>query len=197
MNTLEKEYQKYRWFYTLSGKLVLGGKSAAQNEELLKRLKKFSNDLYVLHTSSPGSPFSAILSDKTKVSETDLEEVAIFTGCFSRAWREMKKNVSVDIFSTSSLSKDSSMKIGTWGVKSKIRRKLIKLSLVLTFQKDKLRAVPEITLKKKTDGLLKIIPGNIDKIHLLTKLQVQLPKSLSQEEILSALPSGGVKLIKL
>lgn len=35
-----QDYLKYRWFFNSSGKLVVGGKNAAQNDELLSRIKK-------------------------------------------------------------------------------------------------------------------------------------------------------------
>ena len=35
----EINYQKFRWFYTSSGILVIGGKSAEQNEEIIKQAK--------------------------------------------------------------------------------------------------------------------------------------------------------------
>ncbi len=190
-----KDYKKYRWFYTSSKKLVIGGKSAEQNDALLQKLKKEKQDFFVLHTSSPGSPFSVILDEKSKVSERDLEETAVFTGCFSRAWREGNKKIDIDIFSLSDVFKSSSMSTGTWGLKTKPKKKTIKPELVLTFQKDILRAVPEISATK-SKILVKILPGKTEKIHLLAKLHTILPKSLTQEEILSALPSGGIKIKK-
>ena len=73
-----KDYTKYRWFYTSSGKLVVGGKSSEQNDLLIKRIKSFNVNFTVMHTSSPGSPFSVILSEKNKINKSDLEECAIF-----------------------------------------------------------------------------------------------------------------------
>src|SRR3989338_3273146 len=94
----EIDYKKYKWFFTSSKKLVVGGKSSEQNDELLKSLKQTKKDYIVTHTSTPGSPFCAILEDIKKVSERDIEETAIFTGCFSRAWKSRKRNATIDIF---------------------------------------------------------------------------------------------------
>ena len=79
-----EKYKKYRWFFTSAGKLVIGGKSAEQNDELLLGIKNFEEELIVMHTAEPGSPFSVIMSEIKKISKKDLEECAIFTGCFSR-----------------------------------------------------------------------------------------------------------------
>ena len=185
-----KDYQKYRWFYTSSNSLVVGGKSAEQNEELLKRLKAQKENFLLMHTVEPGSPFSVILVNKPK--QSDIKESAIFTASFSRAWKQKKNKSNVDLFYLSDIFKLKSMKLGTWGVRKKIKTFSVPLSLVLTKQKGKLRAVPEKSVKK---FLIKIVPGDIEKSLLLTKLKAFLPK-VSQEEILSALPSGGIKLVK-
>lgn len=188
------DYKKYKWFFTSSGKLVVGGKSSAQNDELLRKLKPMRKDWIIMHTKSPGSPFAVIIEDREKVSELDLEETAIFTASFSRQWKEMKDKAVVDVFSLLQLYKTTSMSVGTWGVKGKKESKSVELKLVLTIQENKLRAVPEQTVKNKKDILLKIIPGNTDKKEMLTKLQVELPSSFSEDEILAALPAGGVSI---
>ena len=191
-----KDYQKYRWFYTSSGKLVVGGKNAEQNEELLTRLKNESKEMIVMHTATPGSPFSFILTEIKSVKEKDINECAIFTACFSRAWRERKNKAEVDIFNLSQLYKSKSMKIGTWGVKGKIKRISAPLILVLTRQKSKLRAVPEGAVKFKKDILLGILPGNIDKKDILQVVRENIRAKYSDEDILSALPSGGIAIKK-
>lgn len=191
-----KEYQKYRWFVTLSGKLVIGGKNALQNEFLLRKLKSEKKDFLVMHTAEPGSPFSVILSDTKSIKESDLEECAIFTAAFSRAWKLGKKKASVDVFKVSDLYKLKDMKPGTWGVKQKMKNISTQLQLVLTKQKNKIRAVPEKSVKSKKDILLKIMPGKIDKQLMLAKLQVYLSDSYSREDLLSALPAGGIQIKK-
>ena len=187
------DYKKYRWFFTLSGKLVIGGKSAEQNDELLKRMIKEKQDFIVMHTSSPGSPFSIIYSS-IEVTKKDLEECAIFTASFSRAWKEKKNKVTVDMFSLSQLSKSSSIKTGTWAVKGYVEHKQTSLVLVLTTQNKVLRAVPEQSVSKK-DRIFKIVPGDTDKIDLVSTIQKEIP-NISKEEILSALPAGGIKIEK-
>ncbi len=174
--------------------MVIGGKSAEQNESLLKKITSSKEEKIIMHTSEPGSPFTIILSNK-KPSSSDIKECAIFTASFSRAWRQVKKKANVDIFSSTQLFKTNSMKPGTWGVKSKIKSISAHLSLVLAKQKGKLRAIPESSASSKNSILLKISPGKIDKIKILPQLQELLPK-ISKEEILSALPSGGIKIEK-
>lgn len=191
MENLIKEHMKYKWFYTSSKKLVVGGKSAEQNDEILKSIKKSNQDFFVMHTAEPGSPFSIILSDIDNVKKSDLEEAAVFTACFSKAWKSGKKKAVVDIFLASRLFKTSGMKTGTWGVKEKLSSKKVNLGLALIIQDNILRAAPISAAKKP---LLIITPGKINKIRLLSKIKEKLNNKFSDEEILSALPAGGLEI---
>ncbi len=189
---MEIDYKKYKWFFTSGGKLVVGGKSALQNDELLARLKRMGGDFFVMHTHEPGSPFCAIIAEDNKVTKKDLEECAVFTGCFSRAWRSGKKKTEVDIFKLGDVSKGGGMKVGTWGVKNKIERKEVELKLVLVKQDGVLRAVPEKSAEKK---LAIVFPGKIDKNKIADDIRNKLKdKKIMNDEILSALPAGGVRI---
>lgn len=192
---LDKEYKKYRWFFTSGSNLVVGGKSAENNDALLKEIKKSGKEYWIMHTSHPGSPFCVILADVDKVSKKELAECAIFCGCFSRAWKEKKKKTEVHLFKASEISKPKGSKVGTWRVNSDVKKKEVELKLVLTKQKNILRAVPEDSVKKK-DILLTICPGKIDKKNMLVKLQLEINEDLNSEEIMSALPAGGIRVCK-
>ena len=54
---LKSTYERYRWFVTSSDKVVIGGKSSAQNEQIMRQVKP---DDVIMHTSTPGSPFCII-----------------------------------------------------------------------------------------------------------------------------------------
>ncbi len=188
-----KEYYKYRWFYTSAGTLVIGGKNARQNDELLSKMLSMKKKYYVMHTSHPGSPFSVIIKDIKKVKEEEIEECAIFTGCFSRAWREQRKKTRVDIFTTPQISKTSDMKDGMWRVAGKIKKTDVELKLALVKQKGVLRAVPIGKVKKK-NTLIKIYPGSVDKEQMAVKFGVALGDKFTHVELMAALPAGGVKI---
>ena len=187
---------KYRWFYTASGKLVVGGKNAEQNDELMKEITSSNKNYFVMHTSHPGSPFSVIISDTGRVNKRDLKECAIFTGCFSRAWKERKKKTEVHLFSSGNIFKKKGMKTGTWGVSEKISEMNVDLELVLVKQEEIYRAVPKISVRK-SEILLKICPGSVDKSKSLDRFKKELEDDkLDKDEILSALPAGGVRICK-
>ena len=189
-----KDYKKYKWFYTASGKLVVGGKSAEQNDELLKRIIESDKEYYIMHTSHPGSPFCVVVENIKKITKKDLDECAIFTGCFSKAWKQRKKVTEVHIFKSNQLSKQKGMKTGTWRVIGKVKRIQVDLKLALVKQKGVYRAVPEKSVRKK-DILLIVCPGKVDKKDMVAKFVLELKDSKLQEnELMAALPAGGIRI---
>lgn len=184
-------YQTYRWFYTSEGTLVVGGKNALQNDALLNEIKATKKEYYVLHTSHPGSPFAIVLKQPGRVTETELQEAAIFTGCFSRAWKERKKKTTVDLFKTSQLSKEKDMKNGTWRVTGSVKKLEVSLELALVFQKKIIRAVPCSTHEMI---LLHLLPGKTDKKDMIARIAVELDDRVGTDALLSALPAGGVSI---
>lgn len=184
------DYARYRWFVTSAKTLVVGGKHAEQNDALLKDVLATGNDYYVLHTSHPGSPFSVVLKEPARVTKKELEEAAVFTACFSRAWKSHRKKTNVDVFRTASLSKEPGMKAGMWRVTGKVERVSVSLALGLVKQRGTLRAVPLETVKRP---LMIVIPGTIDKTMMAAQLGVELGDQFTYDEIVAALPAGGVK----
>jgi len=186
-NSKEKEeYESYRWFVTSSGKIVIGGKNAEQNEQVMRNIKK---EDVIMHTSTPGSPFCII----KKPNKKDLEEVAIFTACFSHEWKKGKKNSYVHMFKGEQVIKKRAMKTGTFGIMGSVDTKKAEMKLALDIQRGKLRAVPVSAAKKK---LAVITPGKMTKIEATNKIMKILRDKYhypaSKEEIMSAIPSGNI-----
>jgi len=175
------DFKKFRWFYTSSGKLVMGGKSAESNEEVIKAAPKNS---MIMHTQQPGSPFCVIMDEDP--SEKDLKETAIFCGCLSKAWKARKKEIEVHVFAKEAVFKDKFMKTGTFGVRSSLKMIKIKPKLYLTFQKEKLRCVPFET------DIAFIVPGKMKKEEAAEEIAAKL--KIKKEEALSALPSDNIDI---
>jgi len=106
---------KFRKFETSTGKTVLGGRNAENNEELIRQAR--SNEI-VLHTKSPGSPFVNIKSPASRVDREDIKEAAIFCARYSQDWRDNHRDVEVHVFSGKDIHKEKGMKLGTFGVKN-------------------------------------------------------------------------------
>ena len=150
-----------------------------------------------MHTTKPGSPFMIIQSDNP--TKTDLQETAMFCGCFSKQWKELKSaksKIDIDIFKGDQIYKTKQMKTGTFGVQGNKEKIKISPELVLIIQKGKFKAVPKTTKEQK---LATITPGKLskedatDKLAKIVQNKFHLPAS--KEEIMQAIPSGklGVK----
>jgi len=187
---MSRDYEKYRWFFTSSEKLVIGGKSAEQNEEIMDNVQE--GDV-IMHTSAPGSPFCVIKNPSKK----DLEETAIFCACFSHEWKKLKKKAEIHIFRGEQVTKERKMKVGTFGILGSVERKKVPLKLALTIQRGKIRAVPLSVAKKR---LLLLTPGKLDKDTATSQI-VRIIKDkysypVTKEEIMSAIPSGNISIKK-
>ena len=102
----------FRRFATSSGKSILAGKNAEQNEELMNEY--IGKENVILHTKEKGSPFCVILG---KAGKKDIKEAAIFCAKYSQDWKKNKKDVVVHIFKGKDVFKDTKMAIGTFGVR--------------------------------------------------------------------------------
>ncbi len=78
-------YERYRWFYTSDGYLVVGGRDAASNSAVVR--KHLGKNDKIFHGDIFGSPFF-IIKNAENAPDTSMNEVAHATVCFSRAWRE-------------------------------------------------------------------------------------------------------------
>jgi len=187
----QKNYKNYRWFFTSNNVLVIGGKSEEQNEIAIKHFLK--PNYTVMHTSAPGSPFMIIQSDNP--TKKDLEETAIFTGCFSKQWKKGNKKIDIDIFKGKQIYKTKSMKTGTFGVKGKKETMRIKPELILVIQKGKFRAVPNPNGESKL-AIIKQGKMNkeeaVDKIAKIIQNKFNFP--VHKEELMQAIPSSNLSV---
>src|SRR3989338_2090126 len=78
-------YEKFRWFISSDGFLVIGGRDATSNEIVIK--KHTDADDLVLHTDMAGSPFFVVKAEGKKIPEATIKEAADATCTFSRAWK--------------------------------------------------------------------------------------------------------------
>ncbi len=83
-------YHRFRWFITSDGVVVLGGRDASQNEELVKKYMA-GGDLFV-HADVHGASV-VIVKGKTE----RMDEVARFAASYSGAWKS--GHFSADVFS--------------------------------------------------------------------------------------------------
>src|SRR3989338_1320312 len=97
-------YEKFRWFYTSEGLLVIGGRDATTNEIVVK--KHTDKDDLVFHTDMIGSPFF-VIKNTGSIGEASIKEAADATLTFSRAWKLEMQSSSVFYCRPDQLTKEA------------------------------------------------------------------------------------------
>src|SRR5271155_2486680 len=163
----KKWFEKFNWFNTSNNMLVIGGRSAMQNE--LVNSKYFENTDIFFHADIFGASV-VILKDGLNASREIKEEVAQFAGCFSKAWESGMSSVNVYSVKREQVTKSKEKgSLGTGSFLIEGEREWFKgMGLELCAYKeldvDKPTVVPMITcmaIGVKKYFLLK--PGNIKK----------------------------------
>jgi len=78
-------YDRFRWFVSSDGFLVVGGRDADTNEEVFKKYLE-KRDL-VFHTQAPGAPLTIIKTGGKEVPKSTLQEAAQFAVSYSSLWK--------------------------------------------------------------------------------------------------------------
>ena len=79
-------FERYRWFFSTDGFLVLGGRDAETNEELVKKYLE-PRDLF-LHADVHGAPAVIVKSQGKEIPEPTLREAAQFAVSYSSIWKQ-------------------------------------------------------------------------------------------------------------
>ena len=96
-------YEKFRWFISSDGFLVVAGKDSVSNEVLVKKHTKAEDAVF--HAEITGAPFVVVKAEDKTPSEQALREAAEFAVSFSRGWREGMASVDVYWVKPEQLSK--------------------------------------------------------------------------------------------
>jgi len=200
-------FEKFRWFVSSDGLLVLAGRDAQSNELLLKRHMQ-EEDIY-FHAEIHGSPHCIIKAKENTAPKETLEEAARFVAALSKAWNEGLS--SVDVYSTlpSQISKKapSGESIGKGAFMVYGKREWFKhtpLDFCVGVKKENNELVviygPENAVKKQALVYFKIVQGKEKKGETAKNLKALFLKKLNTgeeidlDEIISALPAGGTKV---
>jgi predicted ribosome quality control (RQC) complex YloA/Tae2 family protein len=192
-------FEKFKWFYTQNGFLVIAGRDAKNNEQLVKKYFK-EKDLY-FHADIHGAPHTVRLNpEKKEISEIDKEQAANFAAIHSSAWKS--GTYSVDVYSVGygqvSKSAGSGESLGTGAFVIRGKRdyyKKIDLTLVVYFDSIKKKViVAPISINKEG---FKVVPGNVKKSEICKILKEKFEKKghkVSVDDLMSLLPPGDCEL---
>ena len=181
-------FEKFRWFYTSGGKLVVAGRDAKQNDMLVSK-QMADADLF-FHADIQGAP-ATILSGGLQASAQEKLETAQFAASHSSAWKTGVAAVGVYAVKKGQLSKHAQGGfVGAGGFAIDGEREWFrstKLGLAIGEKEGVAICLPAVhpdSQKMKVE----LSPGNYDKGSAVKKISWLL--KISPDELLLALPSG-------
>ncbi|MBI3026666.1 DUF814 domain-containing protein [Candidatus Woesearchaeota archaeon] len=208
-NTLEKSkqqkikerkrewYEKFRWFVSSGGFLVIGGRDATSNEITIKKHTS-PNDL-VFHTDMAGSPFFVVKNEQGEIGAKTREEAADATCTFSRAWKLGLHTSSVFYVSPEQVSKKTKageyMGKGAFMIYGKTNYITNKIDLAVgVTRQQQIMAGPIDAVKANSEKYVILQQGSEKASAIAKYIQHKLGGSI--DEIIRALPSGGFSVKK-
>ena len=176
-------YHRFRWFVTSDGVVVLGGRDASQNEELVKKYMT-GGDLF-LHADVHGA---SVILVKGKTEKMD--EVAQFAASYSGAWRS--GHFSADVFSVRPDQVSKTPESGEYisrgsfiirGERTYYRDVplAVGIGLVLEPQAAVIGGPPEV-IRSRTKAVVEIRPGQFEPNDVAKKVLRSLKEHISPEE---------------
>ncbi|MHA2235106.1 MAG: ribosome rescue protein RqcH [Candidatus Thorarchaeota archaeon] len=202
-------YEKFRWFISSEGFLVLGGRDVKSNENLAKR-QMGANDVF-LHAAMHGAPYTIIKVPDDPPGSQTLEEAAQFAVTFSRAWQDGLSggdaywvNPEQVSFSPPSGEYLPSGAVMLRGTKNYIRKMPIELGVGVILEEEHAIPMsgPPSAVEAQTEHYVRIIPGSLKKGQLVKEIIAELKKlvpedhaplvsQIPQEDMMRVLPTGG------
>jgi predicted ribosome quality control (RQC) complex YloA/Tae2 family protein len=182
-------YERYRWFVTTDGHLVIGGRDASSNSAVIR--KHMTDDDIVFHAEIHGSPFFLVKNARNQDNENTkfIEETAQATVSFSRAWKDglssgdaywvfpnqIKKGAPTGQF----LPKGSFVIEGKRnfckGIELELSIGLVKIESRYTIVSGPLNAI-----KKRSLIFASLLPGGSDPMNLAKKIKSEFVRVISE-----------------
>ena len=176
-------YHRFRWFVTSDGVVVLGGRDAGQNEELVKKYMT-GGDLFV-HADVHGASV-VIVKGRTE----KMDEVAQFAASYSGAWRS--GHFSADVYSVQPNQVSKTPQSGEFvargsfivrGERTYYRSVPLAVGIGLVLEPH--AAViggPPAVIRSRTKAFAEIVPGQFEPNDVAKKVLRQLRAKIAPEE---------------
>lgn len=196
----KKWFEKFRWFVSSDGFLIVAGKDATSNEVLIKKHTEPSD--IVFHADVVGAPFVVVKTDGRQPSEQCLREAGEFAAAFSRGWREGFASTDVYWVMPEQLSKTGGrgkyVPHGAFAVSGKrnwMRGTLLRTAIGVLVEEgtDDISFIGGAVdaVKAKTKACITIVPGDtIGKElfrHILKGLSEKMPKEYREKMLNSSI----------
>lgn len=174
-------YEKFRWFYSSEGFLVIGGRDASTNEALIRKYLE-DHDI-IFHADIPGSPFTIIKTYGRRPGEETIFEAAQFTASYSRAWKENMGAMDVYWVKPEQISKappsGQYLPRGSfmiYGTRNYIKNVPLEVAIGIKRENGGIRVIggPASAISKQTNLYVKIVPGNVPSGRLAKLIREKL-----------------------
>lgn len=194
-------FEKFRWFVSSEGFLCIGGRDASTNEIIIKKHAD-SSDI-VFHTELSGSPFFIVKKDSNPskvIGAATIEEAAIATASYSRAWKAGLQSVEVYWVKPEQVTKEA--KSGEY---------LSKGGFMIYGRKNSMHSRVELAIGVTGDGKVvggpltavsasclksvRITQGDVKPSDAAKKIERILGLAGYLDEIIRALPAGEFKVL--
>jgi predicted ribosome quality control (RQC) complex YloA/Tae2 family protein len=201
-------YEKFRWFNSSDGFLVIGGRDATTNEIIIKKHTEPTD--IVFHADIVGAPFVVIKTEGKTPSEQTINEAAQLAASYSKAWRELFQAIDVYWVHPNQLSKSPPpgqyLEKGSFivhGKKNLLKKIPLSIAIGIAIKENQITIIggPTQLAKKQIINYVEVIPGKEPSSSLAKQIRQLLtekaPAELRKqimatplEEIQNFIPSG-------
>ncbi len=185
-------FEKFRWFTSSTGKLVIGGRDATSNEVVMKKNTE-ENEL-CFHADIVGAPFFVI---KGEADKQTIEETIHAAGIFSKAWTGGYGSVNVFYAPRTQFSKQapSGEYISKGGFMVRGKREWGKaiLKTYIGIKDGIVICGPKSAIEPWADKMMGLEPGDLKPGEIIKKASRWL--KIDADEIQRVIPSGKSKIL--
>ncbi|WP_458403495.1 ribosome rescue protein RqcH [Methanobrevibacter sp.] len=193
-----KWYEKLRWFLSSEGILVIGGRDANSNENVVKKYLE-PNDIY-LHADIHGASSTVIKLNGSELNDNIIKESGEFAASFSSAWS--KGFTSQDVFWVHPDQVSKTPEAGEFlakgsfvirGHRNYIRGARVKLGIgIVDYEGKRIMAGPVDAVEAHCERYVVLKPGFTKKEAIAKKIinKINEEDLLSLDDIIRVLPSG-------
>lgn len=188
--THKEWFEKFRWFKSSDGFLIVAGKDATTNDIIVK--KHADKGDAVFHAEIVGAPFCVVKANGAEIPATTLEETAQFAASYSKAWQKNFGAVNVMWVWPEQLSKEGALAKGAWAVHGE-RHHFHKVLLELGFaiaDEGGLAHGPAKMIEKIAKNFVIIQPGDDKSAELAKEIKRTIGYNGETEDIQRLIPSG-------
>jgi len=196
-------FEKFHWFYSSDGFLVIGGRDAQSNEAIVKKHME-KEDVY-FHADIQGAPHCIVKAEGRPVPETTKKEAAAFAGVFSKAWSTGIASVDVYSVKPEQVSKSApsgeSMGVGAFMIYGKRRwykKQPMRIAIGID-EENRVISGPESAVKKHSSYSVTIVQGRHKKGEIAKAVRSfferkNFGKGIHLDEFIAMIPAGGSEI---